>query len=218
MGEGLRLVAEHVCGRAGHGGARAQTSGPSHDVTLASSVVGLRTFRTAQLLRETARAASASIGMRTLASTLFFAAQKSPKFARLVSSTGHEAIFPPTRGSWDLAPCGRHVNYHASTRGPLLPRPERIGGFSWSNLTEKDDSEYFGDYDFDGSMWIGRLGRRVSPGGTSPACGAGLQSSFSTVSLADGRLVTTPFQNASGGAGTHTGHTRDTHGTHGSRR
>ena len=76
MGEGLRLVAEHVCGRAGHGGARAQTSGPSQDVTLASSVVGLRTFRTAQLLRETARAASAGIGMWTLASTLFFAAYK----------------------------------------------------------------------------------------------------------------------------------------------
>ena len=119
MGEGLRLVAEHVCGRAEHGGARAQTSGPSQDVTLASSVVGLRTFRTAQLLRETARAASAGIGYWTLASTLFFAAKKSTKFARLVSSTGHEAIFPPTRGSWDLAPCGRHVNYHASTRGPL---------------------------------------------------------------------------------------------------
>ena len=210
-------MAEHVC-RAGHGGARAQTSGPSHDVTLASSVVGLRTFRTAQqLLRETARAASASIGMRTLASTLFFAAQKSPKFARLVSSTGtgtgHEAIFPPTRGSWDLAPCGRHVNYHASTRGPLLPRPERIGGFSWSNLTEKDDSDYFGDYDFDGSMWIGRLGRRVSGRNFTSLWGRPAILLLDRVTR--GRTARhDAVSKTSGGAGTHTGR----HGTHGSRR
>ena len=38
---------------------RAQTSGPSQDATLASGAVGLRKFRIAQLLRETARAACA---------------------------------------------------------------------------------------------------------------------------------------------------------------
>ena len=38
---------------------RAQTSGPSQDATLASGAVGLRKFRKAQLLRETARAACA---------------------------------------------------------------------------------------------------------------------------------------------------------------
>ena len=47
---------------------RAQTSGPSQDATLASGAVGLRKFRIAQLLRETARAACArGIGTRTKA-------------------------------------------------------------------------------------------------------------------------------------------------------
>ena len=61
-------MAEHVTRRR----ARVQTSGPSQDVTLASSVVGLRTFRIAQLLRETARAACArGNGTRTTAACVF---------------------------------------------------------------------------------------------------------------------------------------------------
>jgi hypothetical protein len=168
--------------------ARAQTSGPSQDVTLASSVVGLRTFRTAQLLRETARAASAGIGMRTLASALFFAVQKSPKFARLVSSTGkktpggagthtghkdtritqtnltsaiqtHQRTTPVTtpeaeptdprpthryRSRDEISAYSRLLGLGALWKTCKLPRidawavassTQRIGGFSWSNLT-----------------------------------------------------------------------------------
>jgi hypothetical protein len=107
-----------------------------------------------------------------------------------------------------LAPCGRHVNYHASTRGPLLPRPERIGGFSWSNLTEKDDSDYFGDYDFDGSMWIGRLGRRVSGRNFTSLWG---RPAILLLRVTRGRPARhAAVSKTSGGAGTHTGHTGHT--------
>jgi hypothetical protein len=56
---------------------RARTSGPSQDATLASGAVGLRKSRTAQLLREAARAACA-IGTRTRAAFL----SKSPKVTK----------------------------------------------------------------------------------------------------------------------------------------
>ena len=87
-------MAEHVCGRsalvhmcgwARHSTwRRAQTFGPSQDATLASGGVGLRTLRTAQLLPETARAASAGIGWRTKAAW---------SFIRLVPSARSQVSF-----------------------------------------------------------------------------------------------------------------------------
>ena len=60
-----------ACVRPGATWRRALTSGPSQDATLASCVVGLTMFRTAQLLPETARAASVGIGLRTEAACFF---------------------------------------------------------------------------------------------------------------------------------------------------
>ena len=70
---------------AGRDMAAARTSGPSQDATLASGAVGLRKSRTAQLLREAARAACA-IGTRTRA------ASKNQKKLREKVSSEHANI------------------------------------------------------------------------------------------------------------------------------
>jgi hypothetical protein len=82
---GSGLMAEHV--RPGGTWRRARTSGPSQDATLASGAVGLRKSRTAQLLREAARAACA-IGTRSRAAFL----SKTPEQQRKKSCVKKSAL------------------------------------------------------------------------------------------------------------------------------